>query len=128
MASRSPLALIPEMRELYKQFCAEMDKAGISWITTCTRRTQADQDELYARGRSKPGQIVTWTRKSRHIDGEAFDICILKNRKLCWDISNGDWKKAGEIGRKLGLDWGGSWTRNKDYPHFQYRKPKVVET
>jgi len=116
------------MRELYKQFCAEMDKAGISWITTCTRRTQADQDELYARGRSKPGHIVTWTRKSRHIDGEAFDICILKNGKLCWDVSNGDWKKAGEIGRKLGLDWGGAWTRNKDFPHFQYRRPKVVET
>ena len=35
MASRSPLALIPEMRELYKAFCAEMDKAGISWILTC---------------------------------------------------------------------------------------------
>ena len=95
MASRSPLALTPKMRELYKLFCAEMDKAGISWITTCTRRTQADQDELYARGRSKPGQIVTWTRKSKHIDGEAFDICILKNGKLCWDVSNGDWKKAG---------------------------------
>lgn len=121
MASRSPLALTPEMRELYKLFCAEMDKAGISWITTCTRRTQADQDELYARGRSKPGQIVTWTRKSRHIDGEAFDIVILKNGKLCWDVSNGDWKKAGEIGVKLGLRWGGFFKNAKDYSHFEMK-------
>lgn len=121
MASRSPLALTPEMRELYKLFCAEMDKAGISWILTCTRRTQADQDELYARGRSKPGQIVTWTRKSRHIDGEAFDIVILKNGKLCWDVSNGDWKKAGEIGVKLGLRWGGFFKNAKDYSHFEMK-------
>ncbi|AWM79687.1 hypothetical protein DKL61_04600 [Gammaproteobacteria bacterium ESL0073] len=30
-------------------------------------RTQQQQDELYAQGRIKPGQKVTWTRNSRHI-------------------------------------------------------------
>ena len=79
MASRSPLALIPEMRELYKQFCAEMDKAGISWILTCTRRTQADQDELYARGRSKPGQIVNRVTAEDVNKSQAGIGCMLRD-------------------------------------------------
>ena len=32
-------------------------------------RTQAEQDEKYAQGRTKPGPVVTWTRHSKHIPG-----------------------------------------------------------
>jgi len=120
MARRDVSGLIPEMREIYKEFCAEMDKAGIPWICTCTRRTKAEQEALYAQGRSKPGPIVTWTLKSKHIDGEAFDIVLLKNGKLNWDISDPAWKKAGEIGCKLGLRWGGNFPRTRDFPHFEF--------
>ena len=28
-------------------------------------------------------------------------------------------EQAGEIGRMVGLNWGGSWARAKDYPHFE---------
>lgn len=37
-------------------------------------RTLARQRELYAQGRTKPGKIVTWTMKSKHIEGKAVDL------------------------------------------------------
>ena len=37
-------------------------------------RTLERQRELYAQGRTAPGKIVTWTMKSRHIEGKAVDL------------------------------------------------------
>lgn len=34
------------------------------------RRTQAEQDALYAQGRTVPGPIVTWTRNSNHLPNQ----------------------------------------------------------
>src|SRR5699024_8525978 len=32
---------------------------------------------------------------------------------------NNKWKRAAQIGKNLGFDWGGDWTSFKDYPHLQ---------
>mgnify|MGYP001810105692 CR=1 FL=1 len=40
------------------------------------RRSQARQDALFAQGRTAPGPVVTWTRDSAHLDGEAVDVMI----------------------------------------------------
>ena len=42
-------------------------------------RTIAEQDELYAQGRTKPGKIVTNAKggKSNHNSGLAIDVCIV---------------------------------------------------
>lgn len=45
------------------------------------------------------------------------EITYLKNNSLSIEHS----KKLGPIGISLGLEWGGSWTRKKDYPHFQIK-------
>jgi len=37
-------------------------------------RTLSRQKWLYAQGRTRLGPIVTWTLKSKHIDGEAVDL------------------------------------------------------
>ena len=37
-------------------------------------RTQAEQNKLYAQGRTAPGNIVTWTKNSKHIGGNAMDL------------------------------------------------------
>lgn len=120
MSSRKIEDLIPEMRNKYKEFEKQMKKEKIDYIVTSTKRLQSEQDALYAQGRSKPGPIVTWTKKSKHIDGEAFDIVLLRNGKLNWDVSDPAWKKAGEIGCKLGLRWGGNFPRTRDFPHFEF--------
>jgi peptidoglycan L-alanyl-D-glutamate endopeptidase CwlK len=48
-------------------------------------RTQAQQDALYAQGRTRRGLIVTWTRKSNHIGGSAIDFAPLHAGKVNWD-------------------------------------------
>lgn len=116
--SRSIEDLTVETQAAYLEFEEGMKEAGIDYIVTCTRRTQEEQNALYEQGRSKPGPVVTWTRKSRHIDGTAFDIVIMENGKPCWNTANKNWKHAGAIGRKCGLVWGGDWV-NKDFPHFE---------
>jgi len=117
MASRDPKLLLPELYKLYLEFDKKMKEFGIDYILTCTTRTQADQDSLWDQGRIKPGPIVTWTRKSKHIEGKAFDIAIIKDGKISWKPK--DYLLAGEIGRGLGLGWGGAWAKSKDYPHFE---------
>ena len=120
MASRDPKLLVPELYDLYLLFKGEMKLAGVDYIVTCTRRTQEDQDALYEQGRTKPGPIVTWTRKSKHTEGKAFDIAIMKNGKITW--ATADYKPAVEIGIRVGLECGGSWGKSKDWPHFQLRE------
>lgn len=41
-----------------------------------TTRTQARQDWLYEQGRTRDGQVVTWTRDSAHTRGDAVDVLI----------------------------------------------------
>lgn len=119
MASRKIEDLTDETRAKFNSFAAGMAAEGIEYIVTCTRRSQPEQDALHERGRTKPGPIVTWTRKSKHIEGKAFDIVILENGKPDWNITNPAWTRAGVIGRMAGLVWGGSWSRSADYPHFE---------
>jgi peptidoglycan LD-endopeptidase CwlK len=114
--SRKIEDLTPVTQAKYREFDEAMKAAGIDYIVTCTLRTQAEQDALYAQGRTAPGKIVTWTRKSRHISGTAFDIAIKKEGIISWDAD--DYKAAGLVGESVGLTWGGSWDK-PDNPHFQ---------
>jgi peptidoglycan L-alanyl-D-glutamate endopeptidase CwlK len=122
MADRRIESLIPEMQELYKKFAYGMSMADIDYIVTCTARTQAEQDALFAQGRTMPGKKVTWTRNSKHIGGKAFDIVIMEHGKPMWDTKHPGWRIAGNIGESVGLEWGGSWEKSKDFPHFQLKE------
>ena len=86
---------------------------------TQARRTFAQQDDLYAQGRTKPGNIVTNARggDSNHNYGLAFDVVIMDDsKKPNWTPLS---PEAAQIGVDLGFEWGGNWRRFKDYPHFQ---------
>lgn len=116
--------LTPPCREMVGRFLEECAKRGIpSWVFEA-RRTPERQAELYAQGRTTPGRVVTWTMKSRHIDGEAVDI-IFKNKKgWTWDEPwKGAWTELGELGEACGLTWGGRW-KSPDRPHFEL--PRLV--
>lgn len=87
-----------------------------------TLRTEAEQDALYARGRAAPGSIVTNARgstySSMHQWGVAFDF--YRNDGLgVYNTADGFFERVGEIGKSVGLEWGGDWTGIKDMPHFQ---------
>ena len=115
--SRDPAELSERMKPLWEAFDAKMKEAGIDYILTCTGRTKAEQAELYAQGRTKPGKIVTWTMNSKHIKGDAFDIAVKVSGKVSWDPIN--YQRPGMIGESVGLTWGGLWKGKPDYPHFE---------
>lgn len=131
-SSRNVTALHPRLRSLFILFDSAMREAGIDYIVTATYRNNADQDALYAMGRTKKGAIVTNARggESRHncvdLNGapasQAFDIVIMANGKCDWNIKNPNWRKAGAIGKSIGLEWAGDWVSFKEYPHFQLPK------
>lgn len=129
MPSRDPMHLQPELRILHARWLDACGKAGIDVLTTCTYRSQAEQDQLWAQGRTAPGAKVTWTRTSRHsetINGRpastAWDFVVLVAGKAVWNAKHPHWAIAGSIAEDLGLDWGGAWARNKDFPHIQLRR------
>jgi peptidoglycan L-alanyl-D-glutamate endopeptidase CwlK len=119
MASRKIEDLTTEMQALYIQFQERMQNTGIDFIVTCTYRSQAEQDALYAQGRTTQGVVVTWAKHSRHTDREAFDIAIIKDGKVSWKTT--DYEEAGRIGMEVGLEWGGTW-KTKDAPHFELKR------
>lgn len=119
MTSRRIKDLLPELQEKYALFRKKMTEAGLDFIVTATYRSQKEQDRLFAQGRTAPGRIVTWTRRSKHTARKAFDIAMRVNGKISWEPK--DYLKAGEIGKSIGLIWGGDWKR-RDMPHFQLKK------
>lgn len=115
-------SLKPKVRQLAKKLVAECRRQiGYEIVITSTLRSFDEQDALYAQGRTTSGPIVTNARGgySFHNFGVAFDICPLVDGKLSWDDEE-IFKKIGEIGRCLGLEWGGDWASFRDLPHFQY--------
>lgn len=99
----------------------ECEKQGLKIKITDTLRTKAEQDSLYAQGRTKPGSIVTNARypQSNHCWGIAFDFCR-NDGKGAFDDNDGFFTKVGKVGKSIGLEWGGDWTSFKDKPHFEY--------
>jgi LysM repeat protein len=100
---------------------------GISILITQGLRTWAEQDALYAKGRSIPPlgkkYVVTNAKggQSFHNFGLAFDVVILDSvGKADWNTSHPGWREAAAVGKSLGLEWGGDWTSFKDLPHYQY--------
>ncbi|MDR1876291.1 MAG: M15 family metallopeptidase [Flavobacteriaceae bacterium] len=82
-------------------------------------RTYAEQDALYAKGRTdKSSKIVTKAKGgfSNHNFGLAFDIVGITDGKLDYNL---DWKSLSTLGKSKGFEWGGDWKKFQDMPHFE---------
>lgn len=118
--SRDKTKLHPELQEIVKEFEVKCKAAGLNVLVTETFRTKAEQDALYAKGRTAPGKIVTNCKypTSPHCWGVAFDFCRnIRGRE--YDDSDDFFRKCGEIGKKLGLFWGGDFRSFVDKPHLE---------
>jgi len=58
------------------QLMSAMAALGHPLIIVETWRSQERQDLLFAKGRTSPGPIVTWTKASRHTEGCAIDFAF----------------------------------------------------
>jgi len=129
--------LHPKLRDeailLYDEIIKELTgKAACRF--SYTLRTFAEQDALYAQGRTKPGAIVTKAKggQSYHNYGLAVDIVLLVDKDgngtfetASWDTKSdfdgdkkSDWQEVVAIFKRYGWEWGGDW-RFVDAPHFQ---------
>ncbi|MDP4095486.1 M15 family metallopeptidase [Paenibacillus sp. P96] len=122
--------LLPVVRTATERLIQRSFATGIPIVITQGLRTVAEQNELYAQGRSKPGQVVTNASGgySFHNFGVAVDFALLlpDGRSVSWDTSRdgnadrkADWMQVVSIGKALGFEWGGDWTSFRDLPHFQ---------
>ncbi|MFP5246637.1 MAG: M15 family metallopeptidase, partial [Thermoanaerobaculia bacterium] len=84
-------------------------------------RTYAEQNALFAQGRTRPGKKVTNARggQSNHNFGIAWDIGIFVDGKYLGDSPL--YKRAAQIGlaATIGVEWGGNWISFQDKPHYQ---------
>jgi len=120
--ARDVSQLHPRLQILITKLKEECKKQGLKiGIGECFR-TVKEQDELYAQGRTKPGNIVTNAKgssySSMHQWGVAFDFYRNDGKGAYYDNDN-FFTKVGKIGMKLGLEWGGNWKSIVDKPHFQ---------
>jgi peptidoglycan L-alanyl-D-glutamate endopeptidase CwlK len=102
--------LLPEVRPYARALINKAAATGITIKAISGLRTYAEQDELYAKGRTKPGPKVTNASggHSNHNFGIAFDIGVFEENK--WLPESPKYKAVGALGVDLGLEWGGNWT------------------
>ena len=124
--SRNLSDLLTPCKERAESFLNLAKDAGIDLLVTSTYRDNESQAALYAQGRTKPGLVVTNARpgQSWHNWRCAFDVVPLRNGKPVWNTSGPDgdlWRKIGELGESVGLEWAGRWTgKLREMAHLQY--------
>jgi peptidoglycan LD-endopeptidase CwlK len=113
--------LLPEVQPYARALVTKAAANGITIKVISGLRTYAEQDDLYAQGRTKPGNIVTNARGgySNHNFGIAFDIGVFEGSSYLDESPK--YKAVGVLGTDLGLEWGGNWKTIQDEPHFQLR-------
>lgn len=98
-------------------------------------RTFAEQDAIYAQGRTAPGKRVTNSKagQSYHCYGLAVDVAILYDKDgngtfetLSWETAKdfdkdgeADWMEIVDIFERAGWTWGGRFHSIPDAPHFE---------
>jgi peptidoglycan L-alanyl-D-glutamate endopeptidase CwlK len=113
--------LLPEVQPMARMLIQKAALAGIRIKVISGLRTYAEQDVLYAKGRTTRGAKVTNAKGgySNHNFGIAFDVGVFEGNSYLTESAK--YKAVGALGMDLGLEWGGNWTSIVDQPHFQLR-------
>ena len=113
--------LLPHVRPYARALFFKAREIDITINIISGTRTFAEQDRLYAKGRTAAGAIVTNARGgfSNHNFGLAFDVGVYSGNRYLPESPL--YKAVGALGMELGLEWGGNWKTIVDQPHFQLR-------
>ena len=120
--SKERLAKVhPELAARVERAALVLAAEGIHIEVVQGLRTYAEQDALYAQGRTKSGKIVTKAVGgfSNHNFGLAVDVCPFVDGKPAWNAAESVWQAIGAAGKQAGLDWGGGWKSFQDKPHLE---------
>ena len=140
MASRDIKDLHPHMQLMAVEFKERCKARGVDVLIYCTYRSNKEQDELYAMGRTtksnvgvtplRPlGKVVTNAKAGQSAHNftinkrpasKAWDCCPMVGGKLMWASSHPHWKIMGEVAAELGLNWYGKpGSKFFEQAHFQ---------
>jgi len=115
----------PALAGKIRAMAGSLTENGIEIRVVQGLRTAADQDALYAQGRTAPGNIVTNARGgySWHNFGLAVD-CVPGIRGAVkwtpnWNAKDPDFAAMIAAGEAQGLVSGANWKSMPDEPHFQ---------
>ncbi len=150
MSSRDLTACEAEVGQMASTAIANCRAAGLDLLVTCTYRSDAEQDALYAQGRTAPGKVVTNAKagQSSHNctrNGQpaslALDIVPMRHGKPVWGVS-GDgmddtpaddekddlelWQRIRAHFEAAGLKLASRWTTFKEWPHFEHANAKQL--
>jgi peptidoglycan L-alanyl-D-glutamate endopeptidase CwlK len=94
----------------------------IEIMPICFFRSADEQAALYAQGRTKSGEIVTYfdgyQRKSAHQLWRAIDFVVVIDDELVWERTP-EYEILGSFWLKLGGTWGGDFHSLNDIYHFE---------
>jgi len=125
--------LEPKAQEKFTPFIrqakAVANSYGVEYVAISGTRGKKEQNDLYAKGRTKPGRVVTNARYgySNHNFGIALDFGVFKGTRYL-DSSDPELaakvhKAVSLVAKQHGIDWGGSWNGFRDLPHFEVSAP-----
>ena len=125
-------AIRSEVKKLIEEAEAQLPHTAIRVVQGL--RTFAEQDKLYAQGRTTEGKIVTNAKggQSNHCYGLSLDFALMYDKDgngtyevISWstgeDFDNdkhADWMEVVKIFQFNGYTWGGDW-KFRDYPHLE---------
>lgn len=117
--------LHPWLQDKIKKWLKLCHKKGYYVMINQGLRTVAEQDKLYAQGRTKPGNIVTNAKgsdyQSQHQWGIAIDFgCSATTTKEIYNTKR--MKDMARLAKAVGLAWGGDWIDPVDTPHLYLPK------
>jgi peptidoglycan L-alanyl-D-glutamate endopeptidase CwlK len=118
------VTLAPKAQIAVRRFLKLCKDAGKDVRILSGTRTYAEQNALYAQGRTKkPGPIVTRAKggQSNHNFGIAWDIGIFKGGQYITDDKQ--YKALAEqiLPQMADVEWGGNWKSLQDFPHYQLK-------
>ena len=117
----------PQVEELIRR-TEEATKR--KWGISDARRTMAQQRDIYAQGRTKPGKVVSNAKpgQSAHNFGYAVDLWPLKaDGDFDWGASRKLFDAMGAVAVELGLTWGGNFKSILDLPHVESAQWKTQQ-
>ena len=103
----------PDLQKVFKEAISD---APFDFSITCGLRTKEEQQKLFDAGKSK-------TMKSRHLTGNAVDVCVLIDGKASWEMKH--YKELMEhvktVAEKLNvkIQCGCDWESFPDGPHVE---------
>jgi peptidoglycan L-alanyl-D-glutamate endopeptidase CwlK len=120
------MTLQPNAQRKAREFLNALSVLPFTYKIISGTRTYAEQDELFAHGRTKPGPRVTNARggESNHNFGIAWDVGIFDSGKYLMGATKEEEQAYIDLGKHIlasvaDLEWGGNWQDFVDRPHYQ---------